>query len=354
VESSLFAFDVLVDRSDPTLTSFAGLPLVLETWHALGLPEACAKHLRVKQRNRGLSVAEWVEMLVALRVAGGKRPADLEALKQDPGLCRLWGLPKRASPRSVYQFLERFHDFSLPPAQQGKAIIFPESPGLRGLAEVNRVFLQRLRKLHPVEVATLDLDASIQESTKDAALWTYEKVRGYQPVAVQWVEQGVVVCDEFRDGNVPAAMGQLEVVERAFAMLPGDIRTRYFRADSASYDHRLMRWLDREGIGFAITADMSRSLKSEIAKLEESQWNPLFKQLEPGLRIKTEKQYAEVAFVPDDPTAGKGERPFRYIALRVPGQIGLPFDTETPSSGWKYFAVCTNRWDLGPAQEQLP
>ena len=31
---------------------------------------------------------------------------------------------------------------------------------------------------------------------------------GYQPVAVYWAEQDLVIADEYRDGNVPAGMNR--------------------------------------------------------------------------------------------------------------------------------------------------
>ena len=346
VRSSLAPFDVATERTDPTVTAFAGLPLAVETWHALGLDAACRELVKLKERQRGLPEAGWIEMLIMLRVAGGRTPADLAVLKQDAGLLRLWNLPEEATPRAVYQFLERFHDPTRPKAMQGKAVIPEETAGLRALGEVNRVLLRRVQKRRPVAQATLDLDASIHESTKEAALWTYEGVKGYQPVAVLWAEQGLVVFDEFRDGNVPAGMGQLETAKRAFDMLPRGISERFFRADSASYDHKLLRWLDREKILFAVTADMSKQLAAEVRRIPEDEWRPLYKQLDPELRVKTEKQYAEVPFVPSDSTARKGEPPFRYVAIRVPVQRELPFDEESEESGWKHFAICTNRWKM--------
>lgn len=37
-----------------TLTAFGGLPLVAQTYRSLGLPQSVARHLRLKQRQRGL------------------------------------------------------------------------------------------------------------------------------------------------------------------------------------------------------------------------------------------------------------------------------------------------------------
>jgi hypothetical protein len=83
--------------------------------------------------------------------------------------------------------------------------------------------------------ATLDHDATILESHKREAQAHYKGGRGYQPAVVYWAEQDLVVADEFRDGNVPAGMENLRLIQRAFASLPSTVRERYFRADSACY-----------------------------------------------------------------------------------------------------------------------
>ena len=69
---------------------------------------------------------------------------------------------------------------------------------------------------------TLDVDAHLVESSKASALPTYEGFRGYQPALVSWAETGLVLADEFRDGNVPAGSGLAELVDEAYAALPSD------------------------------------------------------------------------------------------------------------------------------------
>jgi hypothetical protein len=38
---------------------------------------------------------------------------------------------------------------------------------------------------------------------------------GYQPLLAVWAETGLVLADQFRDGNVPAQMKPLEVAQGA-------------------------------------------------------------------------------------------------------------------------------------------
>ena len=46
-------------------------------------------------------------------------------------------------------------------------------------------------------------DATIIEVEKEEALWTYKRVKGYQPLLGLLFELGVALGDEFRDGNIP-------------------------------------------------------------------------------------------------------------------------------------------------------
>jgi hypothetical protein len=118
--------------------------------------------------------------------------------------------------------------------------------------------------------ATLDHDATIQESHKREAQFHYKGGRGYQPSVIYWAEQDLVVADEYRDGNVPAGMNNLPLIRRGFASLPATVTEFYFRADSACYEESVLKWLanpEREGgpkgeIGFTISADMTPELRA--------------------------------------------------------------------------------------------
>jgi len=71
----------------------------------------------------------------------------------------------------------------------------------------------------------LDTDATLVETQKREALWSYEGYKAYQPFNVWWAEQGVVLHTEFRDGNVPAGYEQLRVFQEALEMLPEGSRS---------------------------------------------------------------------------------------------------------------------------------
>lgn len=341
IRSSLEPWYIEKERVDNGLTAYAGLPVVVEAWYALGLDKVSKKHLKLRQRQSGLSDAQWAEVLTILLMAGGRTVEDLEPLRSDAGLCRLWPLLKKASPRSALNYLHRFHDPKQPKAKQGKAQILKETVNLRGLGEVNRHLIQQLQKRIPEREATIDVDASIHEAGKREALWTYEGVRGYQPVIAYWAEQGVIVTDQFRDGNVPAGMGNKEVIRKALDMLPEGVEVRRVRGDSALYEQKVLRMLDRESVEFAISADVTTQLREEMKKIPKNEWNKYWKITSEGRRVDTEKEWAEVAFVPEEKGAKKGERPFRYVGIRIPKKEPDLFEGR-----YYHFAVVTNRWDM--------
>ena len=231
--STLESWQIDAEMLYEGVTAYGGLPRVVETWYGLGLHKACERHLKLRERQKGLSDAQWAEVVTMLLMAGGRSVEDVDSLKADTGLSRVWPIIQQASARSMLNYLHRFHDPEQPTSQQGKARIGKESRGLRGLGKVNEQLIAHVQRQAPEQQATIDIDASIHESRKKEALWTYDGVRGYQPVIAYWAEQGVILADQFRDGNVPAGMGNRSVVRGALSVLREGIERCYGRGGSA-------------------------------------------------------------------------------------------------------------------------
>jgi len=334
-ENSRLPFEI-DDTIDPTLvTSRAGVPLVIELFRQLGVAQAIDAHVAVKQRQRGLPPSELVESLIVLWASGGDRCQDLTTLREDQALATLLGHPLPAA-TTVRDFLEAFHVEDGPLWAAGPAATIPlESAPLAGLDRANRTLIAGLQRGARARTATLDVDATLVESHKDAATVAYDGTRGYQPVVVLWAEQDVIVHDQFRDGHVPAGCGNVRVLEQAVGNLPQGITQLFLRADSALYETAVLRWCEARQIGYAISADMSTPLKTEILRLPEAAWE----------RDREEpdavRAWAEVPYVPDDGDHRK-DRPCvrRYLAVRVQKRQGQLF---ADGSSVHYFAVVTNR-----------
>src|SRR5438093_11491460 len=90
-KEGLLPFKLIEDESGEALTSYSGLPLVMETCEALGLAGLVKHYVRIKQRNRGYTESKYVERVIALMAAGGDCREDIEWLRSDAGLKLLLG-----------------------------------------------------------------------------------------------------------------------------------------------------------------------------------------------------------------------------------------------------------------------
>ena len=320
------------------VTPHAGAAPLVDCVRRSGMPAAAERHLPAKRSPKGLAQGQMVETLVLLSALGGECLDDLDHLRRDRGLAALTGydLPAASTAR---QWLDRFHEPELLAARPAQGSFIPmESAGLAGLRAVLVTAIRSFVTAVPVPLAvTLDVDAHLVESSKSTALPTYEGFRGFQPALVSWAETGLVLADQFRDGNVPASVGLGDLVDEADAALPAGEWKVSVRSDSAAYEGRVLdHWAGR-GWRFAVSADMSQPLRAEVVALPTEAWTELA--VEPDGFVR---EWAEVAYVPTRTHERKDSQPYRYVAIRVRPPQGILFgDGERV----RHFAVVTNDWD---------
>lgn len=343
LRSDRLRFQVQLTDSPAAVTAHAGLPLVLEAFRALGLPQAIHEHLHFKQRVRGYSEVTFVETLVALLAAGGECVDDVRVLHADGGLRRLWGKGSLPAAETLRAFLNRFHDERAVAARVAHTAFVPaDSAGLQALGAVQTHLLRALQERAAERHATLDVDANVIASEKRTALPVYEGGTGYQPLGVWWAEQEVWVKSQFRDGNVPAQSGVLEIVQASVATLRAlGVTEVALRSDSAGYQHAVLDWLRAEQIPFAISADLSPELKARIVALPETAWRPL-RQWTGAALVHRDREWAEVEFIPSDASHRKDLQPDRYLVIRAHLPQG---DLFADGARVHYYATVTNRWD---------
>jgi len=348
-----FLFEIDSEPLEECVTALGGLPLFLRAVRSLGVPGSVKRHLRLKQRERGLDEAAYVESFLVLNAVGGDCLGDFDQLREAADVTQMTGY-QMPSAEAARKFLNRFHsDGLIEQAQQELAVdqvsyIPEESAALRALAQVNQDVVRELgRRCPDQKIATVDLDATIIESWKKQAKMTYEGVSGYQPMLALWAEMNAVVADEFRDGNVPAQQQPLRVARRAFAALPETVTERYFRGDSACEEEALLTWLRNEQrpdgppgfIGFAVSARMNPVLREEILATPEQRWQPY------GEDSQVIKECAQVDYFPEETAENRYREPLRCIAIRIRRKQGELFGG---GESVKYFAVRTNLWDWKP------
>ncbi len=141
-------------------------------------------------------------------------------------------------------------------------------------------------------------------------------------------------------------MATLPLIRRAFASLPATVTTFYFRADTACYDARTLKWLAdpaRPGgppgpIGFTVGADLTEDLRQVCAAVPEAHWQVVEDRPDETVHC------TDVEFTPGD--WPKTAWPLRYVALRIQKKQGQLFASGADT---KYLAVVSNRWELTPA-----
>jgi hypothetical protein len=82
-----------------SLTARAGLPLVVETMRALGVPQSVRAHVRVRRRRSGYDESTKVQWLVSLLAAGGDCVEDIEVLRAAGGCAVSWAAHRRLAKR---------------------------------------------------------------------------------------------------------------------------------------------------------------------------------------------------------------------------------------------------------------
>lgn len=331
----------------------------------MGLFKFADHQLKVRTGEQGWLDSQILLSLLSLNIVGGDSVSDIEYLESDKGLCTVLGhcegrlLNKRKidisgrfrrgrshffpSNNAIHNYMDFFHDESQEQLRkeyelQDKAFIPTPNPFMRRLLSFFSHISAFCQKNHPVQSATVDVDAVISTSSKHTAFYTYQKEKGYQPMNAYWHEQGLVIHTEFRDGNVPANHGVPGFVETAFSNLPEGVTNRFLRMDAAGYNFNMMEYCHDNGIGFSISVPLCQSLRAEILHVAESDWNDVQLTREQILKRSRSKidseescwQWAELDYVPDDKRGDK----YRHIAIRsrIPDQ-GELFESEGDSDG---------------------
>jgi hypothetical protein len=362
------------------VTAYAGLFAYLDLVCVLGVLQAVDAKVRVCG-EQGWRDRQHVLALVLLNLAGGECIEDIRLLEADAGLgwmvreAEKYGLSRlerrelqrrfrkgreRAfpSPTRLYEWLDEFHD----PTQEqlgveGKAFIPGKNAHLRGLDEVNAALVGSVQKHAPATEATLDIDATLQETHKQQAFHCYQGYRAYQPVNVYWAQTGLMVHSEFRDGNVPAGHELLRILKESLAALPAGVKEVRVRMDSAGYQHDALRFMAtgdegrRELIEFTVSNDMTAEFREAARRVPEGEWKPLARK-----RGEAAQQWAEVVYVPNAIAHSKNFPDYRYLAIReeleqgeLPGmedsqQAELPFATVVMGKNtYRLRGIVTNR-----------
>jgi hypothetical protein len=385
----LLPYEFEEEPTSSELTGHAGLLPYIDLMCVLGMLKEADKKIGIGG-EQGWMDRQHVMGFVLLNLAGGENVEDIRLLESDEGLCQVvrqaerYGLSKaeRAgldgrfrrgrdrtfpSETRLYEYLNEFHN----PGEEakrveGRAFIPKANEYLSGLCKVNTALISSIARHSPQAEATLDIDATLAETTKREALYCYDGYKAYQPLTTYWAQTGLAVLSEFRDGNVPAGYDMLRIVKESIASLPECVKKIKLRMDSAGYQHEVLRFCAtgdegrREVIEFTVSNDMTEEFRAAVMEVAEEDWQPLYR-AERGRMVATGQEWAEVVYVPNRIAFTGKVKPYRYVAIRelvkqnvLPGmndteaQISLPFATVVCSGlTYRVKGIVTNRDGAG-------
>jgi hypothetical protein len=297
-----------LESTQDTLTAQAGLVLFGEYLHAVGLPRHFDRELPGPSNPMGYPPSLYGMSLVLMLQGGGRSLEDLRMLRADEGLRTLLNLTALPSSDATGDWLRRMG----------------AGGGLGGLSRVQRRLLHKLLRKEDRSEYTLDIDATQIVAEKETAKWTYKGEKGYMPLVGTLAENGLIVGEEFREGNAAPAAGNLEFIRCCEQQLPAGKRIGAVRADSAAYQAAIFNHCEEQKQRFAIGADLDAAVKAVIAEIPDAAW--------------VKWQDAEIAEVVH--SMNKTRKAFRLIVVRRP-QPGDLFDPTAPR--YRYTAVASNR-----------
>ncbi len=304
-----------IEQTDAPLMARGGLVLPYEMAKTLRLPEVIDRELPPPGSGRGYKPSRFVMPLILMLHGGGRKLDDLRELRGEVSLGELLEIKGLPASCTIGDWLRRM----------GK-----DGRGLLGLGKVNRHMLAEILKRDKRTEYTLDTDATVIESEKEEAKWTYKKEKGYQPLLGFLFELGLVLGDEFRDGNIPAGGGAVEFLEACCGMMPKGKRIAYFRSDSAAYQAKVINWCFEHKVLFTITVDKDKAVKETIKAIKEEEWAP----------YERDREIAETVHA-----MNASKEAFSLIVQRWPKAQGDLFDPDP----YCYHVIATNREE--PPQE---
>jgi len=256
IRQTILPFKIEMTRD--LITPHAGLALLGEFVVGLGFLQSVDKYLPKPKSGAGYKPSEYIFPLILMLNGGGRSLEDTRQIRTDEGLKEI--LPLKKIPSS-----DAFGDWL-----RAMGI----SNGLYGLDKVNKRLLKQRMKYDGVKGYTLDIDATGIVAEKQSAKMTYKGFKGYMPIVGHIAENGLVLGDEFREGNIAPASGNLAFIKYCVRQMPKGKSIKFLRSDSAAYQAEIINYCEQNRIQFAIGADCDEAVLKAIGAIPDKDWTP--------------------------------------------------------------------------------
>lgn len=305
-----------LEKTKDTITSHAGLALLGEFCIGLGVLDSIDSYLPKPGSGAGFKASEYIFPLVLMLNGGGRSLEDIRVIRDDTGLREILPLERVPTSDAIGDWLRRVSG----------------TGGLSGLKKVNQKLLKRGMEHDGINGYTLDIDATGIEAEKQSAKMTYKGFKGYIPIVGHLSENGLILGEEFREGNVAPAARNLEFLKYCERQMPKGKKIKAFRADSASYQADIINYCNKWGIDFAIGGDLDEAVLRAIDSIPGTSWTP----------------YKDGHIAETVHCMNRTKKSFRIIIVRRPYQSRL-FDEN--GIELRYTVIATNKG--GSSEEAL-
>src|SRR5690349_3796702 len=252
---------------DPNLVSCAGLVPVMALTQRSGLDTLLRERLTIAAKG-GANAAVKVLALIAGMVCGADSIDDMDLLRHG-GMARLFAGVR--APSTLGTFLRCF-----------------TFGHVRQLDAVAAALLARLIAATPVlpdadQVVLVDLDDTVRQTygyAKQGAGRGYTGIKGLNAllaVVSTPTSAPLIAATRLRKGSTNSARGAAKLLADALATIGrcGATGLAIVRADSAYYGHEIVAACRRAGARFSVTARLTPSVVTAIARIDEQAWTPI-------------------------------------------------------------------------------
>lgn len=304
-----------LEMTNETITPHAGLIIFGEFANGLGLPKIIRAEMPKPKSAAGYNAEEYIIPMVLMLNGGGQSLEDIREIRQDDGMRELLKLETIPSSDACGDWLRRM----------GK------EDGMEGLRRINNKLIKTALRRDEIKEYTLDIDATGIHSEKETAKKTYKGYKGYMPMVGHLAENGLVIGEEFREGNESPSTENYEFIQYCISQMPEGKSIKYVRADSAAYQAKIMNYCEANGITFAIGADLDASVVKAIEAISEDEW----------------KQYEDGYIAETTHTMNKTDNAFRLVIIKRPVQADMLLNENKPH----YALVASNMEDKKSSEE---
>ena len=241
-------------RTEERITARSGLALYAEFMKAMRVTELVNEYFPKGGSGNSYKASEYITPFSLMFYGGGENIEDVREIRGDATLRKITGLKGIPSVSAMGDWLRRMGERS----------------GVATMEKINASICRDVLLRDKGNDYTLIADPTIIETGKREAQMTYLGYKGYRPVVATIKELGVFIAYEFKEGNDMG--GRVDIIEKAFGVMPSGKIIRRVLLDSEYYSNEVMEYLHTTGAKWIIAGDKDKAVMENIKNIKEESW----------------------------------------------------------------------------------